>query len=111
MNGDMANRTIKDPDAALAEFRKKIAATPVMAQMHSELENYPLKLMRQIIKEYEKRKSSVPDHALDLAPLFGEAALRSLIESGLVEKTDDSPYAIHTYVPSEDGIRVGGLIL
>ena len=111
MSGDLTDGTTKDPETALVEFRKKIAATSVMAQMHIELENYPLKLMRQIIKEYEKRQSSVPDHSLDLAPLFGEVALRSLIESGLVEKTDDSPYAIHTYVPSEDEIRIGNLIV
>ena len=96
---------------ALEELTEKIAATTVMAQMYIELQDYPLRLMRQLITEYKRRQTSVPDHSLDLSPLLGETALRSLVESGLAERVDDSPYAIHTYIPTTEGIRLGSSLL
>ena len=111
----MPKTTIKDAKGirikATEELRERLANTSAIGSVYLELQNYPVKLLRQIISEHKKRQTPVPDHSLDFQSSLGETALRALVEAELVERFDGSPYAIHSYLPTAEGIRLERLIL
>ena len=89
-----------------AEVEERILASAAMRDLTDELRAYPTRLLIQIVAEHRRRGGAVPDHVLEIVPYVGETALRALVDAGLADRIDDSPYAIRSYTPTADGLAL-----
>ena len=95
---------------ALQEAQETFSQLGPIRDLTEELRTFPISLLRQICDEHAKRGEPVPDHLLTMPPYIGETVLRALLEGGLVERVNDQRFAIHAYVPSEQGRAMIGRI-
>ena len=93
-------------DSTRRRIEERILDSNAMRELTGELTAYPVRLLRQLVAEYARRGTAVPDHVLDIVPYLGDTALRALVDAGLADRIDDSPHAIRAYVPTAEAIEL-----
>ena len=96
----------KTGTSARQEAEERIHETDAVREILEELRAYPIRLLRQMVAECRRRGTAAPDHVLEIVPYLGETALRALVEAGLAERIDDSPYAVRAYMPTHEGLAL-----
>ena len=102
--------TRRNADGPREQVEERILDTGAMRELTGELRAYPVRLMRQMVTEHNRRGGAVPDHVLDIVPYLGDTALRALVDAGLADRIDDSPHAIRAYVPTAEAIALDALL-
>ncbi len=86
------------------ELQGLLESTEIMLQVKNNLEEEPVKILREICERSGQDSVPVPDFSLPVQGYTGDVALKALVQAGLVDKVDGGRVSLFSYKPTGLGI-------
>ena len=87
------------------DFMALLEATDVIKQIRKNLREEPALLLCDVCREYHKTGHIVPDYRLHLTGYMGEAALKALLDAGLIKRQPGGSLYLYCYEPTAAGLE------